>query len=224
MDCYPCRSFKSKVHQQVIYSSKSSTAMLQKQVSRLNRVQTNRKNYEDFIVVWLDENIQKIDDTQKVIAELRKMMNRLEIFDNKECCLDFLRGIKREKLLLVLSDSFGQYVLPQINSIPQLASVYIFSADKIKHENCSSSFKIVHGIYTDITSLCEKIRNYIKLSSNDLQVINTIIVDDINKNRQEPSFMYVQILKDILVDMQHDIETEIKFIDDLRKEYAGKPA
>ncbi|CAF3792004.1 unnamed protein product, partial [Rotaria sordida] len=111
--------------------------MLQKQVSRVNQVQTDHKNYEDFIVVWLD-------DTQKVIAELRKMINCLEIFDNKECCLDFLRGIKREKIFLVLSDSFGQFILPQINSISQLAPVYIFSADKIKHGNCSSSFKIVH--------------------------------------------------------------------------------
>ncbi|CAF0831421.1 unnamed protein product [Rotaria sordida] len=167
MDCYPCRSFKSKVHQQVIYSSKSSTAMLQKQVSRLNRVQTNRKNYEDFIVVWLDENIQKIDDTQKVIAELRKMMNRLEIFDNKECCLDFLRGIKREKLLLVLSDSFGQCVLPQINSIPQLASVYIFSADKIKHENCSSSFKIVHD--GDIEKAIEYLIKLLEIQQTSLE-------------------------------------------------------
>ncbi|CAF0861186.1 unnamed protein product [Didymodactylos carnosus] len=134
-----------------------------------------RKNYEDFIVIWLDANVKSsAEDNQAAANQLRTIVGRLEIFDNEEECLGYIAGIEKEKVFLVVSGSSGKRLPPKLYNSSQISAVYIFCSDVEKHEKWAKSYKIVHGVYADIHPLCEQLRKDTALSSNDLLGINVL--------------------------------------------------
>jgi hypothetical protein len=113
-----------------------------------------RKNYEDFVVVWLDANIKKSAANVKAFRELRRIVSRLEIFDKDKECFQYVQKFKDEKVFMIVSGFLGEKFVPRLPSLAQIASVYLYCYTKDRHEKWAKSFPIVQGIYTDIGPLC----------------------------------------------------------------------
>ncbi|CAF0816398.1 unnamed protein product [Adineta steineri] len=121
----------------------------------------------------------------------------------------------------------AQYIMPLINDIPQLHSVYIFSNNESQHEEWTTEWQKIKSVHTNIDDLCHVLKIGIKQFNQDSIPMSFITVNEMastgNLNQLEPTFMYTQIFKDILLDMKHDEQAIKQFIDYCRKNNSMSP-
>ncbi|CAF0789374.1 unnamed protein product [Adineta steineri] len=95
-----------------------------------------------------------------------------------------------------------------MNDIPQLHSVYIFSSIKSQHEEWIAKWQKIRSVHTNIDDLCKVLRLGIKRYNQDSIAMSFITANETistdSLNQLEPTFMYTQIFKEILLDMEHD--------------------
>ncbi|CAF4141088.1 unnamed protein product [Adineta steineri] len=132
--------------------------------------------------------------------------------------------------------------MPLINDIPQLHGIYIFNDTKILPEQLVKKWQKVKSIHTNIDDLCQGLQLSIKQDQQDSIAMSFITANEMtstyNLNQLEPTFMYTQIFKDILLDMKHGKEAikhftaycrahdcvSPKYIDRFEKEYSSQLA
>ncbi|CAF0757700.1 unnamed protein product [Adineta steineri] len=121
----------------------------------------------------------------------------------------------------------AQYIMPLMNDIPQLHSVYIFSNNKSQHEEWTTKWQKIKNVHTNIDDLCQVLKTGIKQFNQDSISVSFVPVNEMastgNLNQLEPTFMYTQIFKDILLDMKHDEQAIKQFIDYCRKNNSMSP-
>jgi hypothetical protein len=128
---------------------------------------------DDIILIWLDASVNKNNrDDQHSIIELRRIFNSIFIFTEKEKCLKFINNfMNKNKLILIVSGSLGKEILPQIDNLSQIYSVYVFCLQKINHQCWAQKYEKIKGVFDDITCVCEYLaRDKQKLEQNRLLV------------------------------------------------------
>jgi tetratricopeptide (TPR) repeat protein len=177
---------------------------------------------ENFIVVWLDSDIKESnDDTKNFINRLRCMINSIKTFADPDQCVEFLTKVENEKVFLIVSESLGQQVVPLISELAQVASIYVLCDDNSKHEHWFQECKKVKGVFTQIETLCDALKRSIRRSENDLIPISIVSSHStINLNELDQSFMYSQLLKEILLEREYDAKEKEQFIDFCRLYYS----
>jgi tetratricopeptide (TPR) repeat protein len=161
---------------------------------------------ENFAVVWLDSNIDTSDrNYQNSIDQLRRIVNAIKIFTTPNECVIFLTNIKDLKFFLILSSAFSELVVPLIHDLSQVDSIYIFCGDKIKCDQCTKEWRKVKGVLVDISFICDQLKRTTRQCERDLTTISVISPSStITLNELDPSFMYSQLLKEILLKIEHD--------------------
>ncbi|CAF1323388.1 unnamed protein product [Adineta steineri] len=103
-----------------------------------------------------------------------------------------------------------------INAIPQLHGIYIFNDTEILHEEWIKKWQKIKSIHTNIDDLCQGLQLGIKQYHQDSIAISFITANEMtsidNLNQLEPTFMYTQIFKDILLNMEHNEQAIKDFI------------
>ncbi|CAF1148463.1 unnamed protein product [Didymodactylos carnosus] len=209
-------------------------------VPRFELPERNERNLEAHTVVWLDANVDKTDDNAKTKVKLRRTINYLKTFDNLDVCLMYMSNIKTEKVFLIVSGSLGEKIVPLIQQMPQVESIYVFCSNKTHHEKWAGNYKKVTGIYTEIDAICNQLGKDVARSSNNELPMSVMPTDASNK--QEASFMYFRLLIDILLrtDNSHsgakrgmisecrqqyaENDVELANIDDFEKNYSSDKA
>ncbi|CAF1463350.1 unnamed protein product, partial [Didymodactylos carnosus] len=82
-------------------------------------------------------------------------------------------------------------------------------------------YEIVRGTYTNMNDICEKLSKDIVTSSHQLLCMNIIPTNIKEKeiNKQETSFMYFQLLTEILTGMDHKDDAKTDMINQCRLQY-----
>lgn len=197
-----------------------------------NRTSTNIQNFQNFVLCWLHTNIDE-DNIDDIIIPLRQVVSTVHTFTDIDEFISFANDINDTKIFIIISEEFAQTTIPIIHDMPQVNSIYIFSINKSEHENWSK----VKGIFTEISQICEILkkatreydRNFISMSFVSLN--NGMLKKTLNELDQ--SFMYTQILKEILLNIdfnqQHIKElinycrensiAQLNILDKFEKEY-----
>lgn len=168
-----------------------------------------RKNFEDFIIVWLDaDNDLHAENNQNDLIQLRQLVNRLELFNDVDECVDYMTDVKHEKVFLIVSDAFSEIVILLIQNIQQIVSIYILTTGEQRHHDYITWYPKLRGVYTEITSVCAQMRRDRDRAANDLLSINLMCPKPISTrattqndsvHRQEESFIWAQLLKESLL-------------------------
>ena len=170
--------------------------------------QEEPNNTENFIIVWLDGAVDKSTDNDKLKTQIRSVVNCLKTFDRIHECIEYVKQIKDEKIYFIVSGSFGERVVPEIEHITAVEAIYIFCADKNKHEQWAKSCQKVCGTFNDIGIICDYLKRDIQQCSGNLFSFVTIpTIDgvlDANLNKQEALFMYLILIKDIFIKMKNE--------------------
>ena len=150
---------------------------------------------QDFLLIWMDPSIDQTNDTcQNTLAQLRNIVNNVNIFTIRDECLDFLIDVKNMKAIMIIESSLSQKILPLIHDITQLDSIYIVCRNKSKHEEWTKEWMKVRSVNTEIAPICESLRQAMKQHNRDSIAVSFIPLDegasDQNLNQWEPSFMY----------------------------------
>ncbi|CAF1324132.1 unnamed protein product [Adineta steineri] len=115
--------------------------------------------------------------------------------------------------------------MPLVNDIPQLHSIFIFNDTKVLPEELIKKWQKIKSIHANIDELCQELEIDIKQFNQDSIAMSFITANEMastkNLNQLEPTFMYTQIFKDILLDMEHGEQAIRQFIAYCRHHHCG---
>ncbi|CAF0943341.1 unnamed protein product [Rotaria sordida] len=172
----------------------NSTAVLPHSVRRI---------LQNFLLIWLDANIDESKkDFKNSLKHLRHIVASITTFTDSQECVNVLSEIKKEKVFMIVSGSLGQYIVPEIHTLPQLDSIYVFCGNQLLHEEWAKTISKVKGVYTDIEPICKAIQ--IDRERCDQAMIS------ISFRGIDPLFMYTQLFKEVLLEIDDDDTKSIK--------------
>ncbi|CAF1465090.1 unnamed protein product [Rotaria sordida] len=165
--------------------------------------QPARRIIQNFLLVWLDANIDESkEDFQNTLKQLRQIVASITTFTDTQQCFDYLSGITKEKAFMIVSGSLGQKFVPEMEAMPQLESVYVFCGNQSYHEQWANKVSKIKGVYTKIEPIC-------KALEIDRQRCDQAMIS-ISFNGLDALFMYTQLLKEAVLEIEDDDAKSIK--------------
>jgi tetratricopeptide (TPR) repeat protein len=190
----------------------------------VSRRQINMQMMQNVLLIWLDNNIDNNADYHNTITQLRCAVNTINTFTDSEKCIQFLENLHNDKACMIISGSLGEYVVPRVHNMLQVDSIFIFCDNKKYHEHWIKNWTKIKGIFTEISPIYEALKKAARQCEQDAISISFIPTnDDISKiklDKLEPSFMYTQILKEILLKIVFEQKHITKFTEYWREELA----
>jgi tetratricopeptide (TPR) repeat protein len=184
---------------------------------------------QNFYLVWLDGSIDETnDDCRNSITKLRQVISTVNTFVNVDECIDFINGIKDERIFMILPGFLAQTNIATVHEKPQITAIYIFCGNKARHEKWAKKWPKVSGVYIDIKPICEALKQAVQdCDYNSVSISFVKKTDgatDPIRDTSDSSFMYTQILKEILLTIDFN-EGHIKeFLTYCREQFAGNYA
>ena len=184
------------------------------------------KIVQNVLLIWLDSNINNDnDDCRNTITQLRRVVNTVEIFNDVDQCIAFVTTISNEKVCMIVSGALGQHIAPEIHDMSQVDSIFVFCGNKKRHENWAKQWRKIKGVFTEISPICEALKQAAQQCEQNAISMSFVAtgagVSNKNLDQLDPSFMYTQILKEILLTIKFDREHIEEFADYCRKQFAG---
>ena len=189
-------------------------------MSFTSRSQCLRQNY---YVVWLDEN----DESYKnFLSELQQVTDTVDLFVDIDECIDSITDRSDETVYMIVSRKYVQQLSLVIGDISQLKSIYIFNQNNAVNEPLAHKCSKIHEHFSNIASICDNLKQALKDNDdNDVSISfaqSTSSTSDKNKDTLDCTFMYTQILKEILLTIHFDEQNFNDFLTFCRNEFKGK--
>ncbi|CAF0977434.1 unnamed protein product [Adineta ricciae] len=188
-------------------------------------VRTNNRMVQNVLLVWLDSNIdENAPDWKNSIAQLQRFVNNINTFTDMNTCLEFLQSITDEKICMICSGILGKRMVPRVHSMSQIDSIFIFCHDQEQHDRWIHSWSKIKGVFTNIVSICHAVKDAVHQCERNTMSMSFIAVaqdtSEENLNRLHCSFMYTQILKEILLTMTFEQKHFEQFIAYCKEQFA----
>ncbi|CAF3626083.1 unnamed protein product [Rotaria sp. Silwood1] len=171
---------------------------------------------ENVRLIWLDANINKSNpDCCNTLTRLRRIVSSIDTFTAIEPCVDFLKNVRDEKAFMVVSGSLGEKVIPIVHSMAQLDSIFVFCGNKARYEHLITKWPKVKGILTHIDMICKSLYQTTHNFNQDSMPMSFLSASGASSssthlNQSDLNFMYGQLLKEILLDIDDNDEKSIK--------------
>jgi hypothetical protein len=177
----------------------------------------------NYFVIWLSEQTGLTnEDNTRTLTELQKIVSNLYTCVKYDKCFDFIIEHEHEKVILILSTTIEKVRVRQIHDMPQIHSIYIYGNTTSSYASWETEFNKIQGIYKEIESICEALRETIWQSSQSDTLISCFGSYDEGVeptlDELDPTFMYTELLKQIILNTQNSKQAERDFIDFLRAE------
>ena len=162
---------------------------------------------QNFHLVWLHTNIDQMNDQRfHSIMKLQEVINTINIFTDVDRCVDFITD-HDEAAFVVICGIQSQTLVSIVEDIVQVKRVYLFYETILQSEKYLNKCPNVSNVYTDMTNLCETLKQateYYNNNTSSISFANTVETDKQSANTLKCSFMYTQMLKDILLTIDFD--------------------
>ncbi|CAF0791588.1 unnamed protein product [Adineta steineri] len=171
--------------------------------------QPRQRKAQNYLLIWVDASIDQADkDCQNTLAQLKNVVNDINLCTESDQCIQALNKVDKEQVFVITSGSLGQHLVPEIHGIPQLDAIYIFCGNKSRHEEWTQNWTKIKGVHTNIKEICQALQLAVKKCDQDTIAISFLTMNEIasadNLNQLEPTFMYTQLFKEILLDTEYD--------------------
>ena len=178
---------------------------------------------EEIIIVWADANI---DQSKKLyndsITKLQRITSAVYTCSDCQQCLDYVDNITDKKIFLIVSIELGEEIVPLVHDKPQIESIYIFSTIKRQRVPWAHQWsQKVKEILFDMETIFQKIK-FDSGQVGDLTSITIIRRMDLPSlvaNELDQSYMYTQLLKEVLLEMKYDSTAKSKLVEYCRTKY-----
>jgi tetratricopeptide (TPR) repeat protein len=216
--------------------TKSTTAPLSRRPRRL----PDARIVQNFHLVWLDESINDDDDDCcNSIRKFQEVITTVNTFTDADECIDFITDVE-DKAFIIISEEVSQSLISIVQDISQVYCVYIFCENNVLYEKLTKEWVKVKGVFTDIASICETLKQTVQDYDHNSASISFVKMTDGTANQNldtlDSTFMYTQILKEILLTIDFEQvhfnefiiycreqfvnnTTEMKNVDKIEKEY-----
>ena len=184
---------------------------------------------QNVLLIWLDSNIdENSSDCQNTITHLRGAVNYVNIFTDVEECIQFLYDMGNEKACMVISGALGQHIMPRVHDLSQIDSIFIFCGNKTYHEGWTKNWPKIKDVYTEIKPICDALTKAAQQCEQNAVSISIMDGSDTlskkSLNQLDPSFMYTQIMKEILLTIYFEQQHIDQFIQHCGQALSGNPS
>ncbi|CAF1285147.1 unnamed protein product [Rotaria sordida] len=149
-----------------------------------------------------NSNVNDTFDNYDTQIILENFTNCLLIYTNPVDCINFIREIVKERILLIISGVLSQSALPQIHSLPTTTAIFIFCNDRQTYLPLLSEYSKITDVFTDQDSLMHSIQKTIHFISKQALTFSTFNHDKQKSTRNVSkdfgSFTWFQLLIDVL--------------------------
>ncbi|CAF4107077.1 unnamed protein product [Adineta steineri] len=180
--------------------------------------QPRRRMVQNYTLLWLNECTGEAnEDYQNILTQLKTITDNVNVFKERDVCIDYLTDAQEDiKSFLVVKETMSQQIMSLINDIPQLYGVYIFNNIETLHEEWTKTWQKIKSVHTNIDDLCQGLQIGVKQYNQDSIAVSFVPVNAIastdNLNQLEPTFMYTQLFKEILLNMKYNSQNIKDFI------------
>ncbi|CAF4001701.1 unnamed protein product [Adineta steineri] len=139
--------------------------------------------------------------------------------------MNYIGKMKDEKIILIISGTLGQNFIPIIHDTSQIISIFIFCKNKLVHELWAHSWSKIKGVFEEIPILYEAIKQAAEecdrntISMSFININDETLVENLDK-----SFIYMQILKEIILEIDFKDQDIKDFTTYYRKHIVGNVA
>ncbi|CAF1048341.1 unnamed protein product [Didymodactylos carnosus] len=159
---------------------------------------------EDFIVIWLDANIEQKDKLFDTRSRLSSIIHYIKTFRNIDDFMEYISTVKIEKIFLITSGSLGEQAVPLLENMQQILFIYIFCFAISEHKIWARKYSKIVGVYNDQNLLIDQLKNDVTCTSKLLTPMSVFSVDETGHSIQDLSeerinFLWFQLLIDILI-------------------------
>lgn len=187
-----------------------------------------RRKLQNYILLWLDNAIDFSNkEYQNNLADLQTVANDVNVFTQSNDCIDFVNNADSVKMFLVVESKLGQQIISAIHDATQLDTIYIFSNAVSQEEQWIKPWFKIKDVYNDMESVCEALRLATKQCNQNSIAMSFISIDKeictSNLDQLDPTFMYTQLLKEMLLDMKPTEQSVKDFAASARKQYVSNP-
>ncbi|CAF1556059.1 unnamed protein product, partial [Adineta steineri] len=167
-------------------------------------------------IVWLNLTTNETNlDINNTLHQLQHVAGSFKIFNDANECIDFITNVIDQEVSLIICNSQSETFISIIEDIPQLHSIYIFDQHQPQSQAWSHRYKKLRGVFTQPDTIIDALKQNISNQLNDLPpfsiVSTTSSYSDLDQLDQ--SFMYTQLLKETILDIEHDDNAKKAFID-----------
>ncbi|CAM4915423.1 unnamed protein product [Rotaria socialis] len=189
-----------------------------------------KNNNEQFTLIALDSSSSS-DQSAHYLSRFQHLMNSLQHFNDSNACVDYITNVKNEKILLIISVEHTQ-MIPTIYHIHQIYSIYIFNLNQCEPTNEDIlKYRKVRGHFGTINELVKQIEYDKKCIASNLLTVNIFpectqgsysMSDQTgNRNMQEATFMYSQIIRNIFINENYKDTDKNEMVEFFREQYNG---
>ncbi|CAF2779180.1 unnamed protein product [Rotaria sp. Silwood2] len=210
-------STKSSKHKPLICSSQKTASILSTIKKFLLSLRIEQQStVENFIIIWLDTNIDiHTDEYNSIKSHFQNLVHLILPFNDSDRCIDFITDTKNEKIFLIMSGLLGRTLAPVIHDFSQIDSIYIYCNNRARHEKWADKEKKIKGVFQDIGSIYDAVRRDKRQCEDNLSSFS-ILSSTFNKNKKlnqlDQLFIYTHLLKDILIELEYKPNTKIDFV------------
>ncbi|CAF1144573.1 unnamed protein product [Adineta steineri] len=205
-------------------ASKSSDAKTIHPASQVStRATANRRmnmqRMQNVLLIWLDNNINENNtDCSNTIKQLKRVVNNINTFTDGDQCVEFIQTINNNKVCMIVSGSLGKHIVPHVHDMSQVDTIFIFCNNQEWHKQWAKEWPKIKGVFTDITSICEALKQTAHQCEQNAIPIS-FVASNKKLDQLDPTFMYSQILKEILLTIKFEDKHFTEFISFCREVY-----
>jgi len=157
----------------------------------------------DCVVICVSLNAKRDNyESYRSITQFRRICNTIEFFTDANKCITFLTTTQWQHILLLIGDKFQKQILPDVQNISQINRIFIL---------CNNQTQ----------PMLELLKSSIEENQNNSVSTSILMPSSIDHNNKlNQSFMYSQLLKEIILDTDYDKQDKDQFIDYLRIQYS----
>ncbi|CAF3562162.1 unnamed protein product [Rotaria socialis] len=191
--------------------------------SATTKMSINNNDLETYSIVWLDASVNSEEnmDAQK---KLRSIVNQLRTFIDPEEFMKDVGFIRQGDLtILIISGQLGRIVVPEMQKLEEMCSIYIYCFNKEANLEWSRSFSKVKAVCNKLDELIDVIRVDQKHRSRNEESLGIDILDR-SSTELNGDFLHSQLLIDVLIRMKPSEQDQNELIELLKTEYKGNEA
>lgn len=107
--------------------------------------ENSQLNVENLVLMWADASVNSNKENLQAQATLTKTHNRLKKFQSVTDCEQAIQQLsKTDRVILIVSGSFGKELIPRVHELEQVLTIYIFCMDQARYLEWARDYKKVN--------------------------------------------------------------------------------
>ncbi|CAF3566808.1 unnamed protein product [Rotaria socialis] len=113
---------------------------------------------ETHSIFWLDTSVNN-KENRAALQKLRKIINQIRTCVDRKEFLDIIRTMQQGGLtILIASGQMSRIVVPEMQTLPQVSSIYVYCFDKEANLQWSQPYNKVKAVRIKLDELIDMIR------------------------------------------------------------------